>query len=700
VVEPTAGAGGAATGVAQAGRWAWRRNPVRNLLRALKRELRRSPRLDADRSARTDLCKQIAEKRSNPGFNRALEQFATRGDEEALVAIRAHLDTHLDTSRFGAEREVVLEEVIAILRSQLGQAQRNPRAASDANTGQIRDRIDGLEELIEEQTEQIIDAIAPAGEPRPVYRFLDADWAPQGARRSLERLAAVDAGLLARLQAEVGDPADLGRVLELVESWPAWVEEGPPELLIALARLIEQRGEWERSTKIWERAAAKNEGPERAELLVRAAISADLAGDGARHDELIAKAREIDPENPRLLLEQITQNDDVDEQLAVLDRVQTDDPELQALALLQRSIASLVGGDPAAARQLVKEAEAKAPEMLQVKLARLNVDVHEGRIAVGNDRPIDGPRLEESADRARILRRELIEQRRFEESGRVLMLGIDALLMTSQRERAGELIAEVAEEELGAMEGAEVLSEAAIRAGRAAEARRFIAAAPETPVSRRLALYATALSGTSEEVEEAHGGLVEMLSDEDEGVSAAASLALLSVDKPQLGWSEEAERILIENDHAKIAVGSHAIYLAEKKDHRGAMALLEPYRSERWAVEAEVRVTKLWDNSAERGAAAERLLARGPDQPMVVECGQALAAAGEQRRAAEVLVSVASSPSAPRSVRGNAYLLLMHVVGRDLGEWERVAELLDDWEKAMPGDPRIGSWRVALAANR
>ncbi len=700
MVEPTAGAGGAATGVAKAGRWAWRRKPVRNLLRALKRELRRSPRLDADRSARTDLCKQIAEKRSDPGFNRALEQFVTRGDEEALVAIRAHLDTHLDTSRLGAEREVVLEEVIAILRSQLGQAQRNPSAASDANTGQIRDRIDGLEELIEEQSEQIIDAIAPAGEPGPVYRFLDADWAPQGARRSLERLAAVDAGLLARLQAEVGDPADLGRVLELVESWPAWVEEGPPELLIALARLIEQRGEWGRSTKIWERAAVKNEGPERAELLVRAAISADLAGDGARHDELIAKAREIDPENPRLLLEQITQNEDVDEQLAVLDRVQTDDPELQALALLQRSIASLVGGDPAAARQLVKEAEAKAPEMLQVKLARLNVDVHEGRIAVGNDRPIDGPRLEESADRARTLRRELIEQRRFEESGRVLMLGIDALLMTSQRERAGELIAEVAEEELGAMEGAEVLSEAAIRAGRAAEARRFIAAAPETPVSRRLALYATALSGTSEEVEEARAGLVEMLSDEDEGVSAAASLALLSVDKPQLGWSEEVEQILIENDHAKIAVGSHAIYLAEKNDHRGAMALLEPYRSERWAVEAEVRVTKLWGNSAERAAAAERLLARGPDQPMVVECGQALAAAGEQRRAAEVLVSVASSPSAPRSVRGNAYLLLMHVVGRDLGEWERVAELLDDWEKAMPGDPRIGSWRVALAANR
>jgi tetratricopeptide (TPR) repeat protein len=699
VAEPTAAAG-AATSAAKAGRWVRRRDPARNLLRGLKRELRRSPQLDADCSARTDLHKQIAGQRSDPGFNRALEGFVARGDEEALAAIRVHLDDHLDTSQLGVGREVVLDEVLAILRSQLGQAQRSPSAASDANTGQLRDHLDQVEDLIEEQHKEVMATLSPTGETGPVYRFLDADWAPQGARRSLERLAAADAELLARLQAQVGDPAELGRVLELVESWPVWVEEGPPELLIALARLIEQRGEWGRSTKIWERAAVKHEGPKRAELYVRAAVSADLAGDGARHDELLAEAREIDPENPRLLLEQITQHDDVVVQLAVLDRVRTDDPELQALALLQRSIASLIGGDPAAARRLVEEAEAKAPEMLQVKLARLNVDVHEGRIAVGNDRPIDGPRLEESADRARALRRELIAQRRFEESGRVLMLGIDASLMTSQRERAGELITEVAEEELGAMEGAEVLAEAAIRAGRAAEARRFAATAPETPISRRLVLYATALSGASEEVEEARAGLVEMLGDEEEGVSAAASLVLLSVDKPQLGWSEEGERVLIENGMAKVAIGSHAIYLAEKNDHRGAMALLEPYRSERWALEAEIRVTKLWGNRAERAAAANRLLARGPDQPMVVECGQALAAAGEYQRAAEVLVSIASNLSSPRRVRGTAYALLMHVVGRDLGEWERVGELLDDWEKAMPGDARIGSWRVALAANR
>lgn len=378
MVEPTAAAGGAATGAAKAGRWAWRRNPVRNLLRALKRDLRRSPRLDADRSARTDLYKQIVGQRNDPGFNRALWEFVARGDEEALAAIRAHLDEHLDTSRLGVGREVVIEEVLAVLRSQLGQAQRNPSAASDANTGQLRDRLDRVEDLIEEQHEEVMATLSPASEAGSVYRFLDADWAPQGARRSLERLAAADAGLLARLQEEVGDPAERERVLELVETWPAWVEAGPPELQIALARLIEQRGEWAHSTTIWQRAAIKREGPGRAELLVRAAVSAELAGDASRHDELIAKAQEIDPENPRLLLEQISQHDDVAEQLAVLDRVQTDDPELQALALLQRSIALLIGGDPAEARRLVDLAEARAPEMIQVKLARLNVDVHEG----------------------------------------------------------------------------------------------------------------------------------------------------------------------------------------------------------------------------------------------------------------------------------------------------------------------------------
>jgi hypothetical protein len=110
-------------------------------------------------------------------------------------------------------------------------------------------------------------------------------------------------------------------------------------------------------------------------------------------------------------------------------------------------------------------------------------------------------------------------------------------------------------------------------------------------------------------------------------------------------------------------------------------------------------VTKLWGNSTERAAAAERLPARaGPADGRRVRPVPGRSWRAPARSGGAGLGRLQPQRAAQRA--GNAYLLLTHMVGRDLDEWERVAEILDDWGKAIPGDARIGSWRVALAANR
>lgn len=687
-----------------------RRNPRKNLLRALRKQLRDSLVLDADRAARDDLFHQVEGQLNDWEASGAFNRFVESGDAAALDQFRAQLDDKLSTERLGADRDIVINEIVAILEGNLGQAQRSAEAAVDAQAARDRQHTTAVGEDVKDAvgagTDLILDRLDRAGleEAQAPTRFLKVDWAPQGAQKALTALGEVDADLLARLQDRVGDPADLDLVVALVDEWPGWVSSAPSELARALARLIEQRGEWGRSTVIWERAALTVEGEQRAGLLVRAAIAAELASEPDRHQQLLARAREIAPDHPRLILEEIDEEESAEVQLAALDRVDTDDPELAALATLQRSLAHLLQPDLKAARDDIAEAERLAPGMIQIKLCQINVVVQEGRVEVSEDRPYAGPDLEAAATEAGELREELLAQRRFEESGRVLMLQADALLLSAQSEAARALFDGVVEEELTVPHGAEVLADAAIRVDLPRDARRFIERAnPPTQSAERIGLFAVALSGSSDEVIAARDRLEQLAGEEDGGedaVHAAACLAILAMAKPQLGWSEVAEGTLAADGKIRLSVGAQAMRLAQIGDPYGAMELLETEADKRWALEAMVRVAKLWGPAPRRAAAAERLLARGPDQPMQLECGQALAADGKFERAREILVRLAGDRSAPRSVRSLAFHFSMLVVARNLGEWDQAEELLEEWGGALPGDARVGSWQPAIANHR
>jgi hypothetical protein len=264
------------------------------------------------------------------------------------------------------------------------------------------------------------------------------------------------------------------------------------------------------------------------------------------------------------------------------------------------------------------------------------------------------------------------------------------------------LVEEATENELEAPMGAEILAEAALRADHPEDALSFIAKArTDMAAAERIRQYATGLARHGDESAEAAKALERIAKEGGpEAVKAAINRSMLAVEKPRLGWSESAERVLKEAGLAKVWVGGRAIYLAKRQDPRAAMELLEEHGEERWALEAMVRITKIWGNRKQRARAAERLLARGPDQPMALECGQALAADEKFEQARQVLVSLAGDRSAARSIRGNAFMFSMLVVGRELGDWTQAAELLEQWREVDPSDSRIFSWQVAVAANR
>jgi hypothetical protein len=699
---------------------AWlRRNETRNLLGALAEGLRESRALEAGRADRDALSRLIAGQIADWEFLAALKRFTERGEFRALDDVRSHLEARLPELAAGAKREEIVNEVISILRTRVGRSQRSPSAASDVQSELTRQ---SLERKIDEGVNEVsvkVDSLADRlkidreRSPAAPVRLLTLEWAPEAAKKALTRLGVADPDSLARLERAAGAPIDPERLEQLVEESPAWLGDGKIELLRALAKLLEANGRWQLAADVWEEASYKVAGDQRADGLVRAAIAASMASDERRHEQLLERAEAISPEHPRLLLERISSDDDVQSQIETLSRVRTDDPELSALVSLQRAVTQLVEGDVKGAAESIKMAETASPGMAQTRSLRVSLAVYRGRCSITDDQPRSAPDLEEARRQALELRKEMIEQRRFEEASRLLMEAVDSSILVGEPEQARELVRLASLEELEAPRGAEVLAGAALRAGEPRRAAAMLDSGRETEELRRLRACAESQFGGSEQIERAVSTLEEIVEVGGRAaIQAAAYRALLAIDKPQLGWHEPSEKTLKAEGHERVAVSARAILLAHQGRFAAAQALLEHYSTRRWALEALLQVATLSRNPALRRATAERVLALGTDQGVELECGQAFAADGRLlassgrhedseaafTRATEILIRVAEDHSAPLQNRGAAYHLLCLVVGREFDDWRRVAELVAEWRKVLPRDSRLQSWQVPLAA--
>ena len=146
----------ASTG-AQEAKKVYRRNVHLNLLRELKKGLRSSRVLEADRPARNRLYRQIKRQLVDPGFLGAMESFAKTGSSTALDRIRDYLDKKIVTDEVGATHNKVIDEVVSILEERLGSAQRTPEEAVDVQANREREQlgrvIENTEEVLEELEE-------------------------------------------------------------------------------------------------------------------------------------------------------------------------------------------------------------------------------------------------------------------------------------------------------------------------------------------------------------------------------------------------------------------------------------------------------------------------------------------------------------------------------------------------------------------
>jgi hypothetical protein len=680
---------------------AWiRRDEARNLLRDVQRELDERW---GDDQLRADLYEQVARHLASPQIWPAFEA-VTRGDADALEDVREYLSAHLGVeSRAGASE--VAEVISDVLVQHLGRAQKTAQAAVDAvgtlRHGQAEQRFNALDERLDDFSSVLREALVPRVAIRSAWLPLDA--APSDARRALDRLGRVSSEALAQLLSAVGTPPDGSKAAALIDDPPEWVASGSAALHRALARLAELEGHWESSVRGWRSAAERESGDERAELFARAAVAARVAGDESSRAALLDEARRINKDSPRLQLEELDEDADPDTQLAALANLDVEDEELAALISAQRALAHLRQPDVSAAERELATAANFAPDAVATRALGVNIAVQQGRSAASRGEPVDGPALRHASQQAVSLREELLAQRRFGESARILMLAIDASLISSDYEKARAHLGDVRPDEAATAEGAEVLAEVAIRADEHRRALELLGEHEGTIGIHRQRATAEAYVGSSETVLAALATL-DAIAAEDadvEGTLAAfARLAVLSR-KPSLPWSDTAEKVLRRADREHAVVVTRSMQLARQTRFYDAEKLLEPHLAHPWAREHRLRLARMRGNRSLVREAADAVLQTAPDQSGRLECGLAYGWLGDLDDAQRELWAVARDPSAPTPVRLRAFRALLRTLLRMKPPKLTEAETaLEQWRRLAPGDPNAASWDVVIASQR
>lgn len=271
----------------------------------------------------------------------------------------------------------------------------------------------------------------------------------------------------------MGDPAEPERVESVIAGWPGELAGGSAELVMAIARQAERLGCWSSASSAWERLARRYEGPPLADHLARAAIDAGVAGDLDRREELLNAAEAEHPSGVRARLERLDDHAEPEEQLAELAQLQTDDEPLASLIAAHMARASMLIPDLKSAEAHLQEAARLEPGSVTVRTMQVNLRVQRARLALRDDRDFSLIEARQAAEEALELRQSLLSMRRFEESGRLLMLAADVHAVQRDPRSAAQVLAAATEDEIRAPDGAEVLGDAALRTGDHHLALRF-----------------------------------------------------------------------------------------------------------------------------------------------------------------------------------------------------------------------------------
>lgn len=426
------------------------------------------------------------------------------------------------------------------------------------------------------------------------------------------------------------------------------------------------------------------------------AAAAGVGRDFGLQTELQKRAREIDPTHPRAVLMDLEPGLAPAVQLLRLEGVYSTDPGVEALIQTHRAIAYLRQVNLDAAERCIETAERLVPDSATVQMLRVNLAVQRGRLDLINNRQLRGEELRGAVAAAAHARRSLLDQRRYGESARLLMLGSDALLLQEDRRGAAQLLDAVTAEELAEPDVPEVLGDAAVRVLDFALAMRVTEDAARTEAIERIRAAAMLETGNAAQREAALETLDRLVAGAGPEANEAAFLRLhAALGSAHIAWSDEARDQLVGAGHEREATVLEANYVA-RHDHDlpRARALFEAQADAPWALVWLMRLALTYnpgDQATE--AAADRVMAIAPSQAIRVECGRAFARSGNLLHAQEVLLGVARDPGAATGTRADAYDLLVRIAGHEENRWDRAHDLLTAWIELTPGDDRANQWR-------
>ena len=546
----------------------------------------------------------------------------------------------------------------------------------------------------------------PATEPSATtapdidVRYVRSDWGPDWTRRALRTLGDRHPDELLKLEELLGRSSAPEVVEDLIRRPEDWMRDGSPELWVAAARFAEQQGDWQLAREAWE-TASEREGADKVEFLVSASVSADIAGDADAARELLEAARRLDPEHPRVRLQDVNQAENLEAQLDVLRELWETEGDVGALAHAYASLAYIMRGEFEEAERHVEAARRIRPDTLQARIVAVNLVVHRTRMALFAGRRVDGRALVDAKEESLALRDELMTMRRWNESVRMLMLAADATGLQWQFEEAGKLLLTATEEELESKAGRIVLADAALRAQQHAVALDLLRGVRDDESVRAMRATAEFVVGDEHARRNAFRTLDDLLSAEEDHVvyRAAVFRVTHAHEMRDMGWPNAAEEVLVAVGEQTAVLLSKAIWRYEEGDVAGARGLLEPHAGDVRIAEFLLQLA-VWEKDQDEAArVAANLLALGPDNVTRLRCARALWDAGDLVRAKAEAAVVADDQTATPGERGEGYHLLGGIAADVEHNYQQALGFFEKWNDVeRSNEGHIWARLVALIA--
>lgn len=543
---------------------------------------------------------------------------------------------------------------------------------------------------------QVADQIGLLVPPRIVV----LDWASRSVAADLERLRTSNRQAFDGIT-QLGAPPTRELVAAIIRAHPHWLAEADGLVWDVVARVAQKAGAWDEAATAWHAAAARQQEDDRIRSLIAGSVAAGVAEDTARERVLMEEAARIAPDHARVQLAAIPEDLSGADLLARLKALRPEHREDRALIAGRMCLACMMIPDLDQAREHLSVIRENTSDSFMQTSLRVNLEIQQARLNVLHGAALDTPSLRHACRNVLEQRETLIEERRWSESSRLLMLAADALALLSERTEAAALLATATDDEIATEEGPIVLGECAM--GRALDAKlalRIVAQADQTnPIIRRIRAEALTDVGTIAERREALKTLEDIVDDDGSQAAEAAFFRLsCAIGERPADWHEASYEHLMGTRFARAAVTVRVFYLAQRHSaYDEADQLIGQYLDEMWAKAARVRLALTWRRRSVLTESADDLMSLGPAQAYRLDAGRAYALAGQYKRAQEVLIGVARDPSAPPVIRADAYNQLLRVVGLQLDDWPLARRLHKEWVALSVTDQRHNRFAPVIA---